>query len=134
MAEVVGWLRRRWDDIKGNFEWQLLVWLFGGGVMTAVWSAVYKWVRHVPPDWLAIGCAFVVCVVVLMVVSIISVHLSDAAKAERERQRAVRAEFQQKVLGVWAAFGRSLLNPLPPPSPSASGKKKRRPKKLDGGG
>lgn len=61
----------RFADIRGNLLWQVIVWICGGGVMTALISSV-QFLRHHQPTWQLIIMVFVISTLGLAVVFLLT--------------------------------------------------------------
>jgi hypothetical protein len=66
---VANWLCNQWNDIKGNFKYDLVKTLAGGatgGVMISIANALLNKARHLPNDWVQLGAVFAVAFLLLM--------------------------------------------------------------------
>jgi hypothetical protein len=83
----VGYWGRRWDDIRGNLLFAILVWVFGGGLITAVFQ-VFRTLHNHPFEWNFIVIVFLISVLSLAVVMLV-------ASRKGEGQRAALAQTQR---------------------------------------
>jgi hypothetical protein len=64
-------LRKLWDDIRGNLLWQAIVWIAGGGLITAIAQAV-KLYQGYPLEWGVVGLIFIVSTLSLAVIVLLA--------------------------------------------------------------
>ncbi len=63
--------RNRWDDIRGSLIWQILVWIFGGGLVTAIAQAIRS-TRNLPFEWWFVVVVFLISALALAVVTLLA--------------------------------------------------------------
>jgi len=54
----MGFWSNRWDDIRGNFLWQIVMWIGGAGLFSAIAQGV-RALQHVPFEWKFVVIVFV---------------------------------------------------------------------------
>lgn len=69
--EIKKFIRDRWEDIRGHLIWQILVWIFGGGLVAAIVQAVRS-VRQLPFEWWFVGVVFLISALALAVVTLLA--------------------------------------------------------------
>lgn len=78
----MGFWRDRWNDIRGNFVWQVIVWVLGGGLLTAAGQA-YRMALNRPWETKVLVAVFLISSLGLAVVMLVA-----AARSKRQAQQA----------------------------------------------
>jgi hypothetical protein len=71
-----GFWKKRWEDVRGNLIWQILIWVFGGGMLTAI-SIAAKELRRLPFSWDFAGIVFVISFLGIAVVTLLASRRSQ---------------------------------------------------------
>ena len=108
----MGFWAQQWRDIKGNLKFWVLSWIFGGGMLAAVISAIQK-LRHLPLDWIFILGTFSVSVLGLAGVTIVG-SLTNRSRAPSSSEKSKHDEPEGNKLVIhYAAYGTSPLDDIP---------------------
>lgn len=63
--------KSRWEDVRGNLLWQVMLWIFGGGLLSAIIEGI-RASQHVPFEWKFVAVVFVVSALSIAVITLLA--------------------------------------------------------------
>jgi uncharacterized membrane protein YfcA len=112
---MAGFWVNRWEDIRGNLLWQLVVWICGGSMVTAIASAV-RAAEHVPFDWKFAATLFIFSAMALAIAMLLASKRGgssqqQASKSQFAATTALSPASPVNISGALATAYKSVLEP-----------------------
>jgi len=112
----MGLVAKIWNEIRGNLLWQILVWIAGGGLLTALTQGVKLYQGH-PMEWKVVGLMFVISTLALAVIVLLAVRRKVPAQQQSNQALATVAlntqlSIDEAYFAIEASHRRSIEEPL----------------------
>lgn len=108
----MGFWKDRWEDIRGHLLWQIVVWVCGGGLVTAVFQAIRNW-QHLPFEWWFSVAVFLISSLALGVVMLVARTRNQVTQADIvQTERAASLTTPSSTFNATEYFRTAYYSPL----------------------